>query len=107
VTWWTLHDFATQLGGIGVENFGLYRPDGSLRPAGVAAAATYSTPGGGGADLMLDPELDRPRARPERAVGDWTLVGYLAYAIGLSLAIMGIGLLVLTRRGGRAWSPWR
>jgi hypothetical protein len=56
---------------------------------------------------MLDPELDRPRARPERAVGDWTLVGYLAYAIGLSLAIMGIGLLVLTRLGGRAWSPWR
>lgn len=107
VTWWTLHDFATQLGGIGVENFGLYRPDGSLRPAGVAAAATYSTPGGGGADLMLDPELDRPRARPERAVGDWTLVGYLAYAIGLSLAIMSLGLLVLTRRGGRAWSPWR
>jgi beta-glucuronidase len=107
VTWWTLHDFATQLGGIGVENFGLYRPDGSLRPAGVAAAATYSTPGGGGADLMLDPELDRPRARPERAVGDWTLVGYLAYAIGLSLGIMSLGLLVLTRRGGRAWSPWR
>jgi beta-glucuronidase len=106
-TWWTLHDFATQLGGIGVENFGLYRPDGSLRPAGVAATDTYSAPAGAGADLMLDPELDRPRARPERAIGDWTLVGYLAYAIGLSLAVMGVGLLALTHRGGRAGSQRR
>jgi beta-galactosidase len=106
-TWWTLHDFATQLGGIGVEDFGLYRPDGSLRPAGVAAMDTYSAPAGAGADQMLDPELDRPRARPEPAVGDWTLIGYLAYAIGLSLAVMAVGLLALTRRGGRAWSQRR
>ena len=106
-TWWTLHDFATQLGGIGVEDFGLYRPDGTLRPAGVAAMDTFSAPAGGGADQMLDPELERPRARPEPAVGDWTLIGYLAYAIGLSLAAMGVGLLALTRRGGRAWSQHR
>jgi hypothetical protein len=106
-TWWTLHDFATQLGGIGVENFGLYRPDNSLRPAGVAAMDTHAAPAGGGADQMLDPELERPRARPERAVGDWTLIGYLAYAIGLSLAAMAVGLLALTRRGGRAWSQNR
>jgi beta-galactosidase len=106
-TWWTLHDFATQLGGIGVEDFGLYRPDGSLRPAGVAATTSISAPAGAGADLMLEPDLDRPRARPERAIGDWTLVGYLAYAIALSLAVMGAGLLLLAHRGGRAASRAR
>jgi hypothetical protein len=101
-TWWTLHDFATQLGGIGVEHFGLYRGDGSLRPAGIAASGSFVAPAGEGADLMLDPTLDRPRAAPARSVGDWTLAGYLAYAIGLSLAAMGGALFVLTHRGGRA-----
>ena len=33
-TWWALHDFTTPLAGIGLEQFGLFRPDGSLRPAG-------------------------------------------------------------------------
>ena len=101
-TWWTLHDFATQLGGIGVEHFGLYRGDGSLRPAGIAVSGSFVAPAGQGADLMLDPSLDRPRAVPARSVGDWTLAGYLAYGIGLSLAAMGGALFVLTHRGGRA-----
>lgn len=101
-TWWTLHDFATQMGGIGLEDFGLYRPDGSLRPSGVAASGSFVAPAGEGAALMLDPDLTRPQVRPEGGVGDWTLVGYLAYGIGLSMAVIGIGLFLLTRRGGRA-----
>jgi beta-glucuronidase len=101
-TWWTLHDFATQLGGIGVEDFGLYRPDGSLRPAGVAASTSFSAPAGMGSDLMLDPDLERPRARPERGVGDWTLAGYLLYGMLLSTAVIGAALFFLTHRGGRA-----
>ncbi len=84
-----------------VPLLGLPRAEnGPAQPPGEA-------PAGAGADLMLDPELDRPRARPERAIGDWTLVGYLAYAIGLSLAVMGVGLLALTHRGGRAGSQRR
>ena len=101
-SWWTLHDFATQLGGIGVEQFGLYRPDGSLRPAGAAAAELFNAAAGRGAEQMLDPDLERPRARPAREVGEWALAGYLAYGLGLSTAAIGASVLLLTRRGGRA-----
>jgi beta-glucuronidase len=101
-TWWTLHDFATQLPGIGVEDFGLYRPDGRLRPAGMLAARSFDAPAGGGAEQALEPELERARALPPREVGDWTLVMYLAYGLAFSVAAMSLTLLVLTRRGGRA-----
>jgi beta-glucuronidase len=40
--WWTLDDYWTQRPGLTVETFGLYRPDGSLRPAGVDAARNYA-----------------------------------------------------------------
>jgi beta-galactosidase len=99
---WTLHDFATQLGDIGVEQFGLYRPDGSLRPAGVAASESFNAAAGRGAQQMLDPDLERPRARPAREVGEWALAGYIAYGLGLSTAAMGVAVLLLSRRGGRA-----
>jgi beta-galactosidase len=101
-SWWTLHDFATQLGGIGLEQFGLYRPDGSLRPAGVSASESFNAPSGRGPQQMIDPDLERPRARPGRAVGEWALAGYLAYGLGLSTAAIGVAVLLLTRRGGRA-----
>jgi beta-glucuronidase len=101
-TWWTLHDFATQLAGIGLEDFGLFRPDGSLRPAGEVAADTFAARAGRGSELMLEPDLERSRSRPERATGDWTLLGYLAYAVGVSTAAMALAVLALTRRGGRS-----
>jgi beta-galactosidase len=99
---WTLHDFATQLGGIGVEQFGLYRPDGSLRPAGVSASESFNAPAGRGSQQMIDPDLERPRAQPVREVGEWALAGYLAYGLALSTATIGLAVLLLTRRGGRA-----
>jgi beta-glucuronidase len=101
-TWWTLHDFATQIAGIEVEDFGLYRPDGTLRPAGERAEVAFDSPGGRGAELGLEPDLDRPRARPAGDVGDWALAGYLAYGLGLAVAAPGFVLFVLTRRGGRS-----
>ena len=101
-TWWTLRDFATQISGIGVEDFGLYRPDGSLRPAGVVASEAFLAPGGRGDALALEPDLDRPRGRPPSLVGDWSLAVYLAYAVTLSIGSLGVALLILTRRGGRA-----
>ncbi|MGH2446163.1 MAG: sugar-binding domain-containing protein [Candidatus Limnocylindria bacterium] len=101
-TWWTLHDFATQITGIGIEHFGLFRPDGSLRPAGEAAADRFGSPAGIGSALGLEPDLDRARPVPAPGLGDWTLLGYLAYGIGLSITAMGAAIWVLTRRGGRA-----
>lgn len=101
-TWWTLRDFATQLSDIEVEQFGLYRPDGSLRPAGELAAEAFERPGGRGADLALDPELDRPRPVSGEGIGDWALAAYLAYGLAISIGGMAVALFVLTRRGGRA-----
>lgn len=101
-TWWTLRDFATQISGIEVEDFGLYRPDGSLRPAGELAAEAFQAPAGRGDALALEPDLERPRGRPASLVGDWSLAVYLAYAVAFSMGSLIAVLLVLTRRGGRA-----
>lgn len=101
-TWWSLHDFATQIAGIGVEDFGLYRPDGTMRRAGQLAAAAFDTPSGRGTALGLDPDIDRARAQPTQRQGDWALAGYVAYGLGLAFATLGAATFVLTRRGGRA-----
>ncbi len=101
-TWWTLHDFATPLAGIRVEQFGLYRPDGTLRPAGELAVETLAAPAGRGDVLSLDPGLDRPGVRPARILDDWSLLAYVGYALAVSVGGLGGLLFVLTRRGGRA-----
>ena len=101
-TWWTLHDFATPLAGIRVEQFGLYRPDGTLRPSGELAVATFGASAGRGDVLALDPELERPGVRPARLFGDWSLLAYVAYALAISVGGLGGLLIILTRRGGRA-----
>jgi beta-galactosidase len=101
-TWWTLRDFATQMGDIEIEHFGLYRPDGSLRPAGELARAAFEGPSGRGAELMLEPELDRPRPAAGTGIGDWALAAYLAYGLAFAISAMSVVLFVLTRRGGRA-----
>jgi beta-galactosidase len=100
--WWTLWDFATQVPGLNVEDFGLYRPDGTLRPAGEAAAETFggaipeTVATAGESDLRPAPQL------PNRALEDWRLAGYLAYAFAVSTGMIAIATLVLIRRGGRA-----
>ena len=101
-TWWTLRDFATQISGIEVEDFGLYRPDGRLRPAGELAAEAFQAPAGRGDALALEPDLDRPRVQEANPVADWSLAGYLAYAVVVSIGFLCVALVVLTRRGGRS-----
>lgn len=101
-TWWTLIDFSTQLGGIVVEDFGLIRPDGTFRPAGELARSAFDAAGGEGIEQAIEPELERPRVPPPRVVGEWALVGYLAYGMAFAVGSMGLMLGILTRRGGRA-----
>jgi len=40
--WWSLDDYYSEKIGLYVERFGLYRPDGTLRPAGVTARESFS-----------------------------------------------------------------
>jgi beta-glucuronidase len=101
-TWWTLRDFATQIAGIGVEDFGLVRPTGELRPAGEAAAQAFQAPAGEGAQQAIEPELERPRSSGAVGLGEWRLAAYLAYATLTSLVMLGVVTFTLTRRGGRA-----
>jgi beta-glucuronidase len=101
-TWWTLHDFATPLAGIRLEQFGLYRPDGTLRPAGELAVDTFAAPAGRGDALSLEPELDRPGVTPAQILDDWSLLAYIGYALAVSVGGLGGLLYVLTHRGGRA-----
>jgi hypothetical protein len=68
----------------------------------MSAGESFNATAGRGAEQMLDPELERPRVRPAREVGEWALAGYLAYGLGLSTAAIGVAVLALTRRGGRA-----
>jgi hypothetical protein len=101
-TWWTLYDFATQIAGIGIEDFGLYRPDGGLRPAGEAAATAFNADAGEGSELALEPDLVRPRAEVVAGIGDWTLALYLGYGFAFVTVLLGAAVLFMTRRGGRA-----
>jgi beta-galactosidase len=101
-TWWTLRDFATQIAGIGIEDFGLVRPDGTLRPAGERAMAAFNAAAGEGSELALEPDLVRPRAEVVTGIGDWTLALYLGYAFAFVTGLLGAAVLVMTRRGGRA-----
>jgi hypothetical protein len=59
--WWSLEDYWTDVSGIGVERFGLFAPDGSIRAVGTIAKESFGevtvptstvpafTPGGAGA----------------------------------------------------------
>ena len=100
--WWTLSDFATQWPGIRLEQFGLYRPDGTLRPAGSLVAEQFSGPPAappvetGESQLRPAVDLENPTAT------GWRLAGYLAYAFLVSTGMIGSAALLLIRRGGRA-----
>jgi hypothetical protein len=96
--WWSLDDYWTQRAGLTVENFGLYRPDGSLRPVGTALGRTYA--------------LTAPTAPPQtvRSGGvavaihagerQTRLLPYIAYGLAVPavVLILAITLLSMVRR---------
>jgi hypothetical protein len=99
--WWSLDDYWTEKPGLTVENFGLFRPDGSLRPVGTAVARTYA--------------LTAPPSPPQNVTSGGVAIAiqagprhnllwsYLAYglAVPVIILVVAIGLLSLMRR--RAW----
>jgi hypothetical protein len=82
-----------------IEHFGLFTPDGDPRLAGVQAADLFSGGAGQGArQKIVSNAVGEPRLP---AVQGLRFLGYLAYALAVSLAIPAIILLVLLTRGPR------
>jgi Glycosyl hydrolases family 2, sugar binding domain/Glycosyl hydrolases family 2, TIM barrel domain len=102
--WWTLEDFLTERPGITVESFGLFTPQGSARPAASVAAHLFGLGSGRGAQQQIESTITRGAATAQTLdpFRDWRLIGYLAYALALSLVALGLLVLVLSHRGGRA-----
>jgi beta-glucuronidase len=99
--WWSLDDYWTQRAGLSVENFGLYRPDGSLRPAGVAAARNFG--------------LTAPPPPPQNVTSGGVAVpiqsgprhkflwAYIGYGLAVPLIALALAIVFLTAVRRRAW----
>jgi len=97
--WWTLDDYWTQRPGIQIEHFGLYRPDGSLRPVGVAVAQAYAADSAtarrppGGRVVSGGVGVGAARTGASRR-----LAGLVTYAIALPALLLGALVLLLVVR---------
>ena len=87
---------------IALERFGLFRPDGTRRPAADAAANLFASVAGGGASQEIESDASRVRATVSASGPDLRLAGLVGYALLTSLGSMGVILAVLVRTGGRA-----
>ena len=100
--WWTLDDYWTQRQGISVEHFGLYRPDGSMRKAGVAAAQEWArTSPATPPSTVRSTGVAVPIVASER---HGLLVPFLAYGFAVPAALIVALIVVLSRvRRRPAW----
>jgi beta-galactosidase len=96
--WWTLDDYWTQRPGIQVEHFGLYRPDGSLRPVGALVAQAYAADAGAPqrplGQRVVSGGVGVGAGRPGASR---QLAGLVAYAVALPAALLAVVLLLLVR----------
>jgi beta-galactosidase/beta-glucuronidase len=100
--WWSLDDYWTQRPGITIERFGLYRPDGSLRPVGDVLTRDY-----GLTAPTAQPPVVRSRgvAAPITATERHTLLlPYIAY--GLALPAVALVLLIFGLSRVRSRPAW-
>ena len=99
--WWTLDDYWTQRPGLSVETFGLYRPDGSLRPAGVAAGRTFArtAPSAPPSNVRTSGVAVPIEAGQRHAL----LLPYIAYAFALPALVLIVAIFGLSRVRRRAW----
>jgi beta-galactosidase len=100
--WWTLDDYWTQRPGIQVEHFGLYRPDGTLRPVGAVVAQAYAADAGPGqrppGQRVVSGGFGVGAGRPGASR---QLVGLVTYAVALPVLLLGVLVLLLVR--GPRW----
>ena len=97
--WWTLDDYWTQRPGVRIEHFGLFTPNGDPRPAGLQAAELFSGGAGQGARQKIVSSATGAPIQP--AFEGKLLLGYLAYALTVALAIPAVILLGLLARQRR------
>lgn len=99
--WWTLDDYWTQRPGLQVEHFGLYRPGGTVRPAGNTAAEAFRVEAIAGERPPGRRIVSGGQAMPAGRTGAGRqFVLLLLYALALPAAGLG-GLVILLLRGGR------
>ncbi|HEV8490566.1 MAG TPA: glycoside hydrolase family 2 TIM barrel-domain containing protein [Candidatus Limnocylindrales bacterium] len=101
-TWWTLEDYATLRPNLELEQFGMFAADGNARPVADGARALFGSLPIGLEGTPLTPVVPggQVTALPPTQAG-WVLLGYLAYAVVVSLALLGGAFALLLRRGGR------
>lgn len=100
--WWSLDDYWTQRPGITVERFGVYRPDGSLRPVGPVVAGAYG---------LTAPAPPPPAVRSKGIAVPITpterharLLPYIGYGLALPALLLALMIFALSRvRRRPAW----
>jgi beta-galactosidase len=96
--WWSLEDYWTDVAGIGVERFGLYRPDGSMRPVGAVARSGFGEVTSQSGTIPGIVSGGAGAAAPVPEPSHFLL--HLAYALALPFLLVGAiaGMLVGMRR---------
>ena len=100
--WWSLDDYWTQKPGITIERFGLYRPDGTLRPVGAAATRAFA---------LNAPPTSPPTVRSKGVAVPITatqrhalLLPYIVYGLALPAFVLALVIVALSRvRRQPAW----
>jgi beta-glucuronidase len=101
--WWSLNDYWTEVPGLKIEHFGLYRPDGTLRPVGVAAQASFGQVTSPPPSAKGIPSGGKGVAAPVPEPSHLALKLLYALAVPFLVLIVLIGGLLGVRqwRGGR------
>jgi beta-galactosidase/beta-glucuronidase len=97
--WWSLNDYWTDVPGIAVERFGLFRPDGGMRAVGAEAQASFghvTAPSVAPAPRVVSGGQAVPVPAPEPSHFALQLAFAVAFPSVLVAVIVG-GLVVLRR----------
>jgi hypothetical protein len=99
--WWSLDDYWTERPGITIETFGLYRPDGTLRPAGVAARHSFTLTAPPPPPAAVRSKGVAVAIHPSERQG--RLLAYVGYGLALPAGVLIVVIAVLSSMRRRAW----
>jgi beta-glucuronidase len=99
--WWSLDDYWTERPGITIETFGLYRPDGTLRPAGVAASRSFTLTAPSPAPTRVRSKGVAAAIQPSERQG--RLLAYIGYGLAVPAGFLIAVIAVLSTLRRRSW----